>query len=342
MSRYPPKATKRAPLADVARTENDKLGRSREHPSTRLGRGHAPCVPAWVEELFAGVNDRGPFRSLEIADELRVTERVARDALWVTVELPEARACSAEELRRGAQRAYATHRRIAGDAWHPARIWNFIPGITEPLKDDLDRYKAFNLGRHDEVGEWFGRGRREFERLPAATGVGHAGDELTIHMLMFREPPEMVENPRQRPAFRYTKLYGPMPPCFSRASIIERSGQRSMLIAGTASILGETSTHRGWVRDQVLETLANLEALVRSVVEDELDAFQRLHHVRAYSPDPVNDQVIRDELTRQLGGRPFELVRADLCRSELLVEIEATASLGTATNRETTRNAPDR
>lgn len=342
MSQHPQRAAERVRVADVMRAESHHAGRTRGHRSAGPGRGIPIRVPDWVKEMIAGADGCGQDHPVGVASEMRVTERTAQDARWVAVELPGARAWTAEELRRGAQRAYAMHRRIAGDVWHPVRIWNFIPGITEPLQDGLDRYKAFNLGRHDEVHTWFGDERREFEGLPAATGVGHAGDDLVIHMLMLREPPAMVENPRQRPAFRYTKLYGPKPPCFSRASIVEHSGQRAMLIAGTASILGETSAHRDLARDQVLETLANLEALIRSVVHDESEALSRLDHVRAYSPDPANDAMIRKELTRRLSGRPFELVRADLCRAELIVEIEGTASLGAAPNTRTTRHAPER
>ena len=329
-------------MADLLSTANMRVNRARQHSTPGLGPADAVSLPSWAEELLAGAQDIEQSVSLGDLGELRVRERATMDALLVTVEIPRARCWSPLELRRGTRQAYAFHRTIAGDSWHPVRIWNFIPGITEPMRGDLDRYRVFNLGRYDAVWKWFGSGRQEFDRLPPATAVGHTGNDLTIHMLMFREPPISVENPRQRPAFRYSSLYGPKPPCFSRASIIEHSGRRSMLIAGTASILGERSTHRGRVRGQILATFSNLEALIGSVVEDGSDPLQRLTHTRAYSPDPTKDAVIHDEMHRRLNGRPFDIVRADLCRPELLVEIEAIASLAASPNSGVSGNASTR
>jgi enamine deaminase RidA (YjgF/YER057c/UK114 family) len=56
--------------------------------------------------------------------------------------------------------------------------------------------------------------------------------------------------------------YGPMPPSFSRATIAVLGDRRLLLIGGTASIVGEDSTHIGDVSAQLDETLHNLAALV--------------------------------------------------------------------------------
>lgn len=250
-------------------------------------------------------------------------------ASLLSVVLPGARALSAPGLREATRRAYGLHRELIGPRRFPVRVWNFIPGITQPVRDageSLDRYMAFNLGRHDAVSEWFGG--RLAECLPAATGVGHEGDALHVHVLAMDEPPTPVENPRQRPAYGYSPRYGPRPPCFARASLVGRGPDRTLIVAGTASILGEESLHEGSLPDQLDETLANLRALIGSVHDGPEDPIARLEEVRAYSPEPSHDGAIRAGLLRATGGREVELVRADLCRAELLVEVEGVVRVG--------------
>lgn len=310
--------------------------RARTARQLRVGVACSPCplaVPAWVRDLLGGGAADEPGDSPETASGFRVRRRTGGNASLVSVTVPGARSLNDTQLRERTRGAYEVHRDLAGEAWHPVRVWNFIPGITEPVPtspghEGLDRYMAFNLGRHDAVGAWFGH--RDAGRLPSATGVGHAGDDLVVHMLLLASPPVSIENPRQRPAFRYSERFGPKPPCFSRASLIEHAGDRTLLIAGTASILGEVSLHPGAIREQIDETFANLRALIGAAAGGDADATRRFENVRAYSPDPAHDGVISAELESRLGGRPFEIVRADLCRAELLVEIEGTARVGEA------------
>ncbi len=75
---------------------------------------------------------------------------------------------------------------------HPARFWNFIPDIGEPMVDGLDRYMVFNAGRHDAYGDQRGA-------LGTASAVGIKGSDLSIHCLALEEPGTPVENPRRHP-----------------------------------------------------------------------------------------------------------------------------------------------
>ena len=124
------------------------------------------------------------------------------------------------------------------------------------MVDGLDRYMVFNAGRHDAYGDQRGA-------LGTASAVGITGSDLSIHCLALEEPGTPVENPRQTPAWQYSARYGPLPPCFSRATIVDLAGRRTLLIGGTASVVGEDSRHAGEFDAQVEETLLNLDALIR-------------------------------------------------------------------------------
>jgi hypothetical protein len=219
-----------------------------------------------------------------------------------------------------------------GAARHPVRFWNYIPDIHRPCGEGLDRYMCFNAGRFAACSDWLG-GPDAFDRLLATgSGVGHGGDDLVIHALASSTPGVAVENPRQVPAYKYSRRFGPRPPCFARATVLrDPAGKRPplLLVGGTASIRGEESVHVNDLRGQTLETFENLASLVRSAdagVAEPLAAFReiRVYHFREADRDSIAALVA--------GAFPaahthVEYARADLCRPELAVEIEGVAEL---------------
>jgi chorismate lyase/3-hydroxybenzoate synthase len=237
-----------------------------------------------------------------------------------------------DEFEHRSADAYRQVRR-AVDALHPVRFWNYIPGIHEPMDARRDRYMVFNAGRFAALSEWFGGPHALAGRLPAASGVGHAGHDLEIHCLAFERAGQAVENPRQIPAFRYSQRYGPLPPCFARATVVSHptDGRPLLLAAGTASIRGEQSIHQGDLASQLDETAANLRALLAAAEStqhsnaDALHAFTDLcvYHVRREDAD-----VIRAAVRETFGtAAKLQIVQADICRADLLVEIEGIAEL---------------
>ena len=237
-----------------------------------------------------------------------------------SVRIPDARGLGREVFQAETTRAYERIRAelVSRGAIHPVRLWNHIPGIHEPMGDDgLDRYMVFNAGRYEALSEWFGGDQAFDTRVASASGVGHQGQDLVIHCLASDRPGRAVDNPRQTAPYRYSRKYGPLPPCFARATRIENGGEPLVLVGGTASIVGEESVHLGNLVRQTEETLVNLATLAP------LTGYREL---RVYYPDPERLDELRDLLD---GAFPraerIEWVRADLCRSELLVEIEGIA-----------------
>ena len=141
-----------------------------------------------------------------------------------------------------------------------------------------------------------------------------------------------IENPRQIPAFRYSRRYGPIPPCFARATRIA-TPQRMLLIAGTAAITGELSQHLGELDRQLQLTLENLRILIGAGAPDirsSIDPLQLMDSVRVYVARSQDIPAMQTQLSTGVFGATadnIEFLRADLCRTDLLVEIEGVASL---------------
>jgi enamine deaminase RidA (YjgF/YER057c/UK114 family) len=187
---------------------------------------------------------------------------------------------------------------------------------------------VFNAGRFKALCDWFGGSDQLAARVATASGVGHRGRDLVVHCLAGAERGVAVENPRQIPAFRYSKRYGPLPPCFARATVVRNllpTGP-AVLVGGTASICGERSMHQEALAGQIRETLANLGSLVTAagVSGDPLAAFT---HVRLYHPRAQDAAAIESAAAEFTSVDRVQLIQADLCRSELLVEIEGVARL---------------
>jgi hypothetical protein len=216
-------------------------------------------------------------------------------------------------------------------ARHAVRFWNFIPGIHARMgvRDGgiLDRYMVFNAGRYAAYVRWHGQ-RDVGGQAATATGIGHSGADLVVHCLSSDKAGEPIENPRQVPAYRYSRRRGPMPPCFARATLIGRAQSRELLVGGTASVLGEQSVHLGDVKAQALETFANMAALVggNGTTKSRWAALARYRTLRVYTVLGSDAAPVRELVAEHFPAvEALECVRADVCRRTLLVEIEGTA-----------------
>lgn len=207
------------------------------------------------------------------------------------------------------------------------RLWNYLPRINAD-GGGLERYRQFNIGRQQA---FIDAGRDAFEGAPAACALGTTGAQaggLAIRFLAGRVPPRPVENPRQVSAYRYSAVHGPRAPTFSRAALADAGGGRVvLLISGTASIVGEASLHPGDVIAQTEETLRNLQAVLdaamtRCTARFTLADLQSTVYVRHGHDAP---RVLALWAQAVPGAPAPRCVQADICRAELLVEIEAHA-----------------
>lgn len=196
---------------------------------------------------------------------------------------------------------------------HPLRIWNFLPGINRGQGDD-ERYKLFCAGR----ARAFDEAPHGFDGWPAGTAIGSVrGDELQVYFLAATAGGQPVENPRQVSAPDYPRRYGPRSPLFCRAMRWPGDGGGCLLVSGTASIVGHESRHPHDTRAQLHETWHNLEALREAGGAAEPTA------LRAYLRRPRDYPMVRAFLEQRLGpAPPVVYLQADVCRAELMLEIE--------------------
>jgi chorismate lyase / 3-hydroxybenzoate synthase len=208
---------------------------------------------------------------------------------------------------------------------HLVRVWNYLPDINGESHGS-ERYWQFNSARQDG---FIACGREITGAVPAACGVGTAhGTPLVIYFLASAQAPTVIENPRQVSAYHYPPAYSPRSPTFSRACVADFPDGRMLFISGTASILGHATAHGGDAAAQARETLRNIESLLgaanRGAGACAPFAMANLCY-KAYVRHAADHPLIEGEMRAALGKAVRAIyLHADLCRQDLLVEIEAT------------------
>ncbi len=197
------------------------------------------------------------------------------------------------------------------------RLWNYMPRINQD-SNGLERYRHFNLGRHQAFEKHYAG-----KLPPAASCLGTQGNTLAIYFLMADKPGTPIENPRQVAAYDYPAQYGPKSPNFSRALLGDPAGEKTLFISGTASIVGHQSLHAGDPEMQTRETLANIEALLDEARKLNFSPALTAARLKVYIREPRHFPVIRALVEAQFPLAEIVYLHADICRVELLVEIEA-------------------
>lgn len=238
-----------------------------------------------------------------------------------TLELEEE---PGEGLQMTTERAYRRLLRHVRDLGYPYlwRVWNFFPGINED-EQGLERYRRFCVGRYQALADAL----QGFPgSLPAGTAVGTRSGPLQLYVLAGAHPAVHLGNPRQVHAYEYPEHYGPCSPSFARATLLQSDLHAQLLISGTASVVGHESRHPGLPDTQTRETVDNLRALIAHA-DDLSDATRSPQPSRGrykvYVRQPGHLDAIRQALSIPLfASSQIVYLQGDLCRRELLVEIE--------------------
>ena len=219
------------------------------------------------------------------------------------------------------------YRRVltAARGHHLYRIWNYVPRINA-LANGFENYRAFCQGRslafEAEAGAGFPR------VLPSASGVGTADGCLSVIFVAGLADPRHVENPEQVPAYRYPAEHGPRAPSFSRATVVPLPDRVLAFISGTAAIKGHHTVAPGDLVAQLDCTLDNLRLIsLASGLGENLGSDRKLQrHFKVYVRHAADLKAVQSRLERGLlhpADRTIYL-QADICRADLLVEIEVT------------------
>lgn len=203
------------------------------------------------------------------------------------------------------------------------RVWNYFADINGE-EQGLERYRQFCLGRFNA---FTASGMAE-NQFPSACALGHSGGDLLVYALASKVPPVHFENPRQASAYHYPAEYGPRSPSFARASLLSLPGQTPKLfVSGTASVVGFLTLHPYQLDAQIKVTLENLDLLLEHVARylmDELDVAPRLEAeaLKVYVRHAADLDPIRQRVAQAYPGVPVAYVAADICRADLLLEID--------------------
>lgn len=231
------------------------------------------------------------------------------------------------------------------------RTWLYLGNITNPafseLEGETQRYKELNRARTD-----FFRDIRFFDGVtetpwthpvyPASTGIGGDGDTVVMSALAVRfDDPASgtilpLENPQQTSAFDYGEQYSIKSPKFARALLLAAGESGMIFVSGTASITEQETRYENDPEKQTELTLENIAVLIN---EENLAAHGRpgfgceldgLVLARVYVKRPEDYETIRAVCERRIPNVPKTYTIADVCRPDLLVEIEGIADVGPA------------
>ena len=193
------------------------------------------------------------------------------------------------------------------------RTWFF-------LDDILAWYREFNEVRNEVYIQ-----RRLLEGLvPASTGIGGrnpAGAALTVGGWALQPRHENVRaaaasSPLQCPAPTYGS-------CFSRAVEVTLPTHRHLIVSGTASIEpGGRTAHVGDLPGQLDLTFRVVRAILESHGMSYLDVIRATAYLK-HAGDAAPFERWCEE--RGLNSLPIVTTRADICRDELLFELELDA-----------------
>ena len=286
----------------------------------------APLIGATADHLHEIWRCATPCSSGGFAD---IAWRRAGPVLYGVLEVaesdfPGSPACS--PLQAASQEAYRRIFRLleAQRLPHLWRVWNYLADINRETHG-LERYRQFNIGRQDAFLEC---NRGATGNVPAACAIGLMGGPLRVAFMAGSEAAVALENPRQISAYDYPAEYGPRSPTFSRAALVSLAPQEILFISGTASILGHRTMHGGNVAAQTREALTNVAAVVAEANRRVRSLPYRIDELayRVYLRHTTDFATVSDVLNSMLGAAaPIACILGDICRSDLLVEIEATA-----------------
>lgn len=213
------------------------------------------------------------------------------------------------------------------------RQWNYIGSIVS-YRDGKQNYQEFNDARTNyySKGAWC-------NGYPAATGIGASGEGIIVGGIAFKKADSTVkgiypiDNPLQVAAHVYSKSVlidddlnaMKSTPKFERAKLIESSRGACCFVSGTAAIRGEESKDTSSARLQTIKTIENIEYLVskENLVRFGCKPYDlkyvKLHVFIKNAEDYEEVKRVVEEHYPQM---PVVYTIADVCRSELLVEIE--------------------
>ncbi len=210
------------------------------------------------------------------------------------------------------------------------RAWHYVPDIIGFT--NLDGRKKQNYQIVNEQREKAYSHTKWESGYPAATGIGQVKGNCLIQAVGFVPNNNAkiikISNPLQIDPAKYSDsviISGKKTPKFERAKLILSAETGLLFISGTASISGENTLYINDPVGQTLKTIENINALKNKVSKDyniDNNGFTD-SHFRVYIKNKSDIDTIRNICESNIESDSINYVIADICRANLLVEIEA-------------------
>ena len=210
------------------------------------------------------------------------------------------------------------------------RQWNYIPGITV-LSDGSQNYQEFNDARSIfySTADWS-------NGYPAATGIGTSAGSVTVELCAIKGEGVTslpIDNPLQIAAHNYSQkvldgkvieqLSERTTPKFERARLLGNT----VHISGTAAIKGECSNPSTVTVEQAAETMEIMDRLVSKENIPARNNGSQYDLLRVYVKREGDIPAVSEYMEQHYPGVQKHYVVADVCRPELLIEIEGVAHI---------------
>ncbi len=195
-----------------------------------------------------------------------------------------------------------------------------VPRTWMWLGDILSWYSRFNKVRNAFFVGCGILGENSRRLMPASTGIGLApadGGKCAMDLTVVIEPPDAIEYyqvvGRQQCAFDYGSA-------FSRASQAITPAGKTVFVSGTASIDAAGATAN--IDDpyaQIIATIENVQAVLRDTNCTDADVVQIMAYCKTTEVEKVFNEI------KDKPDWPWVTIICDICRRDLLFEIEALA-----------------
>ena len=215
------------------------------------------------------------------------------------------------------------------------RQWNYLEWITG-YSDGNQRYQDFN-----DVRSRFYASSVWPAGDPAATGIGtqHGGVMIDLNAIV-ADPRKLqivpLDNDLQVAAHSYSdkvlfsRSEQKTTPKFERAKVVSDGEHGLVYISGTAAIRGENSLQDMGVLVQTGTTMENIEHLIapENLQKAKVNPVKKneMKLLRVYLKHPEAIDPVKIYMDRLFTSIPVAYLLADVCRDELLVEIEGIAT----------------
>lgn len=203
---------------------------------------------------------------------------------------------------------------------HMVRVWNYFGDINGE-QHGLERYRHFCLGRFEALSAQ----NISDEDYPSACALGHQGGEFLVYALVSKTAPQHFENPRQAAAYHYPSEYGPRSPSFARASVLAQGDSATLFLSGTASVVGHETLHADNVDGQIATTLENIRILIDHIAQQTQQDYPgawQAQVLKVYVRHQDDVGYIQQKIRAAYPDVPTVYVHADICRKDLLLEID--------------------